>query len=63
MGGGAGEHAPAQSYGAVVSRNVLSIGSRGMGEMSVARIIGVVLIVAGALGLVYGSFSFTKGNT
>ena len=34
-----------------------------MGEMSVARIIGVVLIVAGALGLVYGSFSFTKGNT
>lgn len=31
-----------------------------MGEMSVARIIGVVLIVAGALGLVYGSFSFTR---
>jgi hypothetical protein len=28
--------------------------------MNAARIIGIVLIVAGALGLGYGSFSFTK---
>ena len=28
--------------------------------MSAARIIGIVLIVAGALGLVYQQFSFTK---
>jgi len=28
--------------------------------MSVAKIVGVVLIVAGTLGLVYGSFSYTK---
>jgi hypothetical protein len=28
--------------------------------MNTARIIGIVLIVAGALGLGYGSFSFTK---
>jgi hypothetical protein len=29
-------------------------------EMSATKIIGVILIVAGVLGLVYGSFSFTK---
>ena len=29
-------------------------------ELSVARIVGVLLIVAGVLGLVYGSFSYTK---
>ena len=28
--------------------------------MSATKIIGVILIVAGVLGLVYGSFSFTK---
>ena len=28
--------------------------------MSAAKIIGIVLIVAGAMGLAYGSFSFTK---
>jgi len=28
--------------------------------MSTVKIIGIVLIVAGALGLAYGSFSFTK---
>ena len=28
--------------------------------MSVVKIIGIALIVLGALGLVYGSFSFTK---
>ena len=28
--------------------------------MSVTKIIGILLIVAGTLGLVYGSFSFTK---
>jgi hypothetical protein len=28
--------------------------------MNAVKIIGVVLIVAGVLGLVYGSFSFTK---
>jgi hypothetical protein len=28
--------------------------------MNAARIVGVVLIVAGVLGLVYGSFSYTK---
>jgi uncharacterized membrane protein len=28
--------------------------------MSTVRIIGIVLIVAGALGLAYGGFSFTK---
>jgi hypothetical protein len=28
--------------------------------MSVAKIVGIVLIVAGTLGLVYGSFSYTK---
>ena len=31
-----------------------------MGEMSAARIVGLVLIVAGVLGLAYGSFSYTK---
>jgi uncharacterized membrane protein len=29
-------------------------------EMNASKIIGIVLIVAGALGLGYGSFSFTK---
>lgn len=28
--------------------------------MNAARLIGVILIVAGTLGLVYGSFSYTK---
>ena len=28
--------------------------------MSVTKIIGIILIVAGTLGLVYGSFSYTK---
>ncbi len=28
--------------------------------MSIARILGIVLLVAGALGLAYGGFSFTK---
>jgi len=28
--------------------------------MSVTKIIGILLIVAGALGLIYGSFSYTK---
>ena len=28
--------------------------------MNASKIIGIVLIVAGALGLAYGSFSFTK---
>ena len=28
--------------------------------MNVVKIVGIVLIVAGILGLVYGSFSFTK---
>lgn len=28
--------------------------------MNVVRIVGIALIVAGALGLVYGGFSFTK---
>lgn len=28
--------------------------------MSVARIVGILLIVAGGLGLAYGGFSFTK---
>jgi hypothetical protein len=28
--------------------------------MSVTRIVGVLLIVAGTLGLIYGSFSYTK---
>jgi drug/metabolite transporter (DMT)-like permease len=28
--------------------------------MNIARVIGVLLLVAGALGLVYGGFSFTK---
>ena len=27
------------------------------------RIIGVILIIAGALGLIYGGFSYTKENT
>jgi uncharacterized membrane protein len=31
-----------------------------MGELSAARIVGLVLIVAGVLGLAYGSFSYTK---
>jgi len=30
--------------------------------MNAIKIIGVVLIVAGVLGLVYGSFSYTKEN-
>jgi len=29
-------------------------------SMSVTKIIGIILIVAGTLGLVYGSFSYTK---
>jgi len=29
-------------------------------SMSVTKIIGILLIVAGTLGLVYGSFSYTK---
>jgi uncharacterized membrane protein len=29
-------------------------------ELNIARIVGVLLIVAGTLGLVYGSFSYTK---
>ena len=28
--------------------------------MSIARIVGIILLVAGALGLAYGGFSFTK---
>ena len=28
--------------------------------MSIARIFGILLIVAGALGLIYGGFSYTK---
>ena len=28
--------------------------------MNIARIIGIILLVAGALGLAYGGFSFTK---
>lgn len=31
--------------------------------MSAARIVGIVLIVAGVLGLIYGSFSYTKDTT
>ena len=31
-----------------------------MGGMNAVRILGVILIVAGGLGLAYGSFSFTK---
>lgn len=30
--------------------------------MNAAKIVGVVLIVAGTLGLVYGGFSYTKEN-
>jgi hypothetical protein len=29
-------------------------------QMNAAKLVGVVLIVAGVLGLVYGSFSYTK---
>jgi multidrug transporter EmrE-like cation transporter len=32
-------------------------------NMNATRIAGIVLIVAGALGLVYGSFSWTKETT
>jgi len=28
--------------------------------MNIARIVGIILLVAGALGLAYGGFSFTK---
>ena len=31
--------------------------------MNASRLIGIVLIVAGALGLVYGGFSYTKETT
>jgi multidrug transporter EmrE-like cation transporter len=31
-----------------------------MGDMNAVRIVGLVLIVLGILGLTYGSFSFTK---
>lgn len=31
--------------------------------MNTSRLIGIVLIVAGALGLVYGGFSYTKEST
>ena len=31
--------------------------------MSASRLIGIILIVAGALGLVYGGFSYTKETT
>jgi uncharacterized membrane protein YidH (DUF202 family) len=31
--------------------------------MNPARIVGIVLIAAGALGLVYGTFSYTKDTT
>jgi len=31
--------------------------------MNPSRLIGITLIVAGCLGLVYGSFSYTKENT
>jgi uncharacterized membrane protein YidH (DUF202 family) len=31
--------------------------------MNPARIVGIVLIAAGALGLIYGTFSYTKDTT
>ncbi|CAN5379302.1 hypothetical protein BH09PSE6_BH09PSE6_35550 [soil metagenome] len=31
--------------------------------MNIVRLIGIVLIVAGAIGLVYGGFSFTREKT
>lgn len=31
--------------------------------MNASRLIGIILIVAGALGLVYGGFSYTKETT
>ncbi|HKB55676.1 MAG TPA: hypothetical protein VKD22_16880 [Ramlibacter sp.] len=31
--------------------------------MNAARVVGIVLIVAGVLGLAYGSFSYTKDTT
>jgi multidrug transporter EmrE-like cation transporter len=34
--------------------------SAGGDEMSVVKIVGIVLIAAGILGLVYGGFSYTK---
>jgi len=32
-------------------------------EMNAARVVGIVLIVAGVLALAYGSFSYTKDTT
>jgi uncharacterized membrane protein YidH (DUF202 family) len=40
--------------------NGLSVGDSRRSNMNPVKIIGVILIVAGILGLAYGSFSYTK---
>jgi drug/metabolite transporter (DMT)-like permease len=46
----------------IVKMRQVIISSKAKGEhvMSITRIIGIVLIIAGTAGLVYGGFSFTK---
>lgn len=44
----------------VLYSSIGSFTSTGEDEMDAMKIVGIVLIVAGALGLAYGSFSYTK---